>query len=255
MKQGQQRRRVGARLRAMVKRVGWGPTRKRRASPPGEPAPRKSAMPQARGGGAHGSRDVAPTATGPRDDRRFATPRRSGAQLEVICEAMRRALAADIGRSGDGRLLDRLQPPDVVWLRLRTPAAARRHRQQPAPAAAGYNKPCCALAAALVLTVGASCTSCCRSSLPTAARSAAAATGSRRPDRRPTWPSRASRRRSGSPSSTTRTRSRNSSRPRSSIRPPATRMQIDPQTAETLQKNLKVIDQAIAESRAAVRSR
>ena len=84
----------------------------------------------------------------------------------------------------------------------------------------------------------------------------------RRPHRPPprmrTSASKAWKQSSGWPSSTTRTRSPSSNRRRGSIRrrPGPARNTLDPQTAAMLQKNLQVIDQAIAESRdgAAIRT-
>ena len=137
-------------------------------------------------------------------------------------------------------------------------AAARKGASRTAGPAdgAGAHAALLAIAAALVLAVGASIVML-RACVPIEQRGAAAGrSASPQPgNAAPTSPSKALRRSSGSPSSTTRTRSPSSSRPRSLDQASADQnAAIDPQTAAMLQKNLQVIDQAIAESRAALRN-
>jgi anti-sigma factor RsiW len=172
--------------------------------------------------------------------------------LESCAEC--RALAADV-RSirATATSLDRLQPRDVVWLQI-----AGRLRQEGrigetiAPAARpAYNRAVLALAAALVLAVGASMYIVLPEFLTTRAARSDAGT--------PASGSQAD----GAVKSVEeefRLAEQHYQNAIAKLEQAAKLDQatgdtaIDPQTAETLQKNLKVIDQAIAESRAALRS-
>ena len=177
-----------------------------------------------------------------------------------------RALVADLETIRDAAAsLDPLEPPARVWLQI-----AGRLRQEgrvaapPAPPCGDAAAPALlAIAAALILAVGASIVmllpACRTGAVPHQLQAAAATRPGPGQRARRTPPSKMLRASSGWPSSTTRTRLRNWNRRHGSIRhggrtATGDRRRSIPQTAAMLQKNLHVIDQAIAESRAALRT-
>jgi anti-sigma factor RsiW len=177
------------------------------------------------------------------------------AELELhleVCDACR-AFAADIQQIREtARSLDRLAPPERIWLQIAGRLRQEGRIAEPAPARPGRGRTALlAIAAALVLAVGTSLYLLTRDN--TAAPPVAApVAGTAQP--------------AGSGAASAET-----------VQSIATELQLaeqhfqnaiaglekaarsddgalDPQTAAMLQKSLNVIDQAIAESRAAVRS-
>lgn len=170
-----------------------------------------------------------------------------------------RAFALDVDAIRDAaESLEALEPPDRVWLQI-----AGRLRQEgrvsaPAerPAARQRHVALLAIAAALVLAVGSSIVMLYRSNnapqtaqAPAAAQPAAAADGDAAQSVESEF------RLAEQHYQNAIAKLEEAAR----LNPPASgqsgdRAEIDPQTAAMLQKNLQVIDQAIAESRTAVRS-
>lgn len=158
-----------------------------------------------------------------------------------------RALAADTTRIRDlGGSLDRLQPPESVWLQV-----AGRLRQQgrlaPAPAAARSSRrrvAALAIAAALVVAIGASIVTLLPRSTPSPVTDAARETGNAAP---------------ADPvqdfANEIRLAEQHYQNAIAKLEEAAQSDQdvMDAQTAEILKKNLQVIDKAIEESRNALR--
>jgi anti-sigma factor RsiW len=177
--------------------------------------------------------------------------RRSELQIHIDqCEGCR-AFLADLERIRDlAGSLDRPAPPDRVWLqvagRLRQEGLVRTPASGPRPARAYYTL--LAIAAALLLAVGASLLVLLPTVRGSRQPSVRAATGQPSQSNAP-----AARTVQGDIAAEFRLAEQHYQAAIAKLEEAARTDQtsIDPQTAAMLQKNLQVIDQAIAESRAA----